>query len=451
MSERRELAKFLVGLKMPDVPEKVRETARLCVLDSVGAALGAADHPQVRRVTEAYLGIAGKDGAVSIWGQGKKAPLSTAVFLNAMMGHTLELDDVHTNSKTHIGTVVVPAAWSLAEYLGSTGEEFLLAVICGYETMSRIGMAFGVSSHRNKGWHVTATAGTFGAAAACGKLLGLDEDRMVYALGLAGSQSFGLWAFLGDGASCKVLNPARASADGFESALLAQAGMTGPEHVLTAKDGGLLEAMSDQHDVTLVDKDLGKAWQILEMDNKPYPCCRSTHCAIDGALALREKYGVTAGDVDHIRVDTYLVGNKQCGMSEGSRNPKNPVDAKFSTPFCVASAILYGQVSLAQFTQESIEKPAVRELLQKVEVATCDRFTEVYPDHWGCHITITCKDGRVLEEEVTDASGSVSNPLTAQQVVQKASGLIRETQGDRAEALADAILKAPDLEKLPQL
>ena len=451
MSELRELAKFLVGLRMSDVPEKVREAARLCVLDSVGAALGAADHPQVQRVSKAYLEMAGKEGTVTVWGQGKKAPISTAVFLNAMMGHTLELDDVHTNSKTHIGTVVVPAAWSLAEYLGRTGEEFLLAVLCGYETMSRIGMAFGVSSHRNKGWHVTATAGTFGAAAACGKLLGLDEEKMVSALGLAGSQSFGVWAFLGDGASCKVLNPARASADGFEAAVLAQAGMTGPEHVLTAKDGGILAAMSDQYDVSLVSKDLGTAWQILEMDNKPYPCCRSTHCAIDGTLALREKYGVTPEDVDHIQVDTYLVGNKQCGMSEGSLHPKNPVDAKFSTPFCVASALIYGQVSLAQFTQEYIERPAVQELLAKVKVVTEDRFTAVYPDHWGCHVTIFCKDGRVLEEEVTDASGSVSNPLTSQQVVQKATGLIRETQGEKAGAIAEAIRKAPDMEKLPQL
>lgn len=101
-----------------------------------------------------------------------------------MMGHTQEMDDVHTKSKTHIGTVVIPAAWGLAEYLGKCGQDFILAVICGYETMSRIGMAFGVSSHRNKGWHVTATAGTFGAAAACAKLLGLDAEQTTYDLDL---------------------------------------------------------------------------------------------------------------------------------------------------------------------------------------------------------------------------------------------------------------------------
>ena len=116
-----------------------------------------------------------------IWGTGKRVPLLTAIFVNAMMGHTLELDDVHTDSKTHSGTVVVPAAWSMAEYLGKSGDEFLLAVICGYETMARIGMALGVSAHRNLGWHVTSTAGTFGAAAACAKLLGLDEDQTVSA------------------------------------------------------------------------------------------------------------------------------------------------------------------------------------------------------------------------------------------------------------------------------
>lgn len=451
MSELRKLAEFISQLRLEDVPFEVQETAKLCVLDSIGAAMGAANHRIIKDVADTYYGIAGEGENVSCWGQNRKAPLLTAIFLNAMMGHTLELDDVHTNSKTHIGTVVVPAAWSLAEYLGCSGNEFLEAVICGYETMSRIGMGFGVSSHRNRGWHVTGTAGTFGAAAAAAKLLKLDAEKTLSALGMAGTQSFGLWAFLGDGANCKILHPARAAVSGTEAALLAKSGMTGPEHILDAKDGGLFSAMSDQSDLSLVSKNLGEKYELMFMDNKPYPCCRSTHCTIDAALAIRNEYGISKDDIESAEVATYLVGYKQCGVSEGSLNPVKPVDAKFSTPYTVACAFIFGEVTLNQFKQECIENPEVRELLRKVKVIPEDRFTGVYPEHWGCELRVRCKDGRILKKEITDASGSVDNPLTKEQVKSKATALMREAYPEDASRIADMILAVGSADKIPSI
>ncbi len=452
MTELRELARFITNLEAEQIPQQVRKAAGLCVLDTIGAAIGAAQHPQVKSVCEAWLKKGGvADTMVDVWGSEKSAPLSTAAFLNALMGHTLEMDDVHTASKTHIGTVVVPAAWAMAQYLKKTGEELICAIVSGYEAMARIGMAFGVSSHRNRGWHVTGTAGTFGAAAACGKLLGLTEDEMVFALGMAGTQSFGLWAFLGDSASCKVLHTARAAQSGLEAALLAKAGMTGPEHILTAKDGGLLAAMSDEHDVSRVSASLGERWEILYMDNKPYPCCRSTHCTIDAALSLRNEEGVRAEDVESVVVYTYLVGNKQCGMSEGSRNPVTPVDAKFSTPYTVACALLYGEVTLRQFEPEAIADRQAQALLRRVRVETDKAFTAQYPAHWGCRLEVALKDGRTLQKTVKDASGSVANPLSEEQVLQKAGGLIRETQREAADGIARAILATAEAPTLAHL
>lgn len=451
MSELRQLARFLTGLTVTELPPEVRQAARLSILDNLGAALGAAGHPFVGDISKAVLPLAGEGGRVSLWGQGKKAPLSAAVFLNALQGDALGLDDLHTGSKTHIGTVVIPAAWGLAEQLGSAGEELLLAVVCGYEAMSRIGMALGVTSHRKRGWHATATAGTFGAAAACGKLLGLDEDGMVSALGLAGSQSFGMWAFLGDGTNSKSLNPARAAVSGCEAAILAQAGMTGPEHILTAEDGGLLRAMSEESDPSLAAKDLGTVWEILRMDSRPYPCARSTHGAVDGVLALRRDHGLTPEEIDWVWVDTYQVGYQQCGSSEGSLRPKTPAQAKFSIPYCVACALLYGEVGLPHFTPEWVGKEEVRRFLPKVAVTADNALTSAYPRHWSSRITVECRDGRRFSAEIADASGSVDNPLTSRQVAQKAAGLIRETQGDRAESLVDAILSLPQAKTLPQL
>lgn len=196
-----------------------------------------------------------------------------------MCGHILELDDVHITSKTHIGTVVVPAAWTLAQSLGKSGKDLITAVVCGYEVMARIGMGFGVSSHRNLGWHVTGTAGTFGAAAACGRLLGFTAEQMTAAFGLAGTQSCSTWAFLSDGATNKILHPGHAAASGLEACLLVLGGMRGSAHILDAQDGGIFPMMSHKYDYSLVCKDLGTVYETLNVDKKPYPCCRSTIAA----------------------------------------------------------------------------------------------------------------------------------------------------------------------------
>lgn len=419
MSELRKLSNFLVNLTWEQVPDHVQQAVNKTVMDTIGVGIGACQNPQILDILKTYRKLDHDHESVKIWGQNEKASLFTAMYINAMEGHTLEMDDVHTRSKVHIGTVVIPAAWSVAKYCHNTGKEFLLAVLCGYEAAARIGMALGVSSHRNLGWHATATAGSMGATAAVAKLLELDEDKMVYALGMAGQIAGGTWAFLGDGASCKVLNPATAAVNGARCAFNALAGMTGPEHVLTTPDGGMLAAMSQKYDVSQVCKDLATAWEILQVDNKPYPCCRSTHCTIDAALDLREKYQIKPEDIDHIIVRTYQIGYKQCGVSKASLEPTIAVEAKFSTPFTVATALLRGKVALSDFTPEMINEESVQDLLKKVTVVPDQEFTDRYPNHWGCKEEIYLKNGDIRTYEVADATGSVENPLTDSQLSKK--------------------------------
>ena len=449
MGDLQELSKFVSTLRWEDIPREVRESIRLHVLDNMSAAVGAVSESQIRAVAEGRL-KRGEIQQVSLWGRKQKASLSTAVFLNAMMGHTLELDDVHVKSKTHIGTVVIPAAWGVADYLGKSGRDFLTAVVCGYETMSRIGMAFDVSEHRNRGWHVTATAGTFGAAAAAASLLGMTEEQTEYALGLAGAQSFGTWAFLGDGASCKVLNPARAAQSGVEAAFLAKEGMTGPRHILTASDGGLLNAMSNGGKIQEVSEGLGKIWECCSVDTKPYPACRSTHCAIDGTLQLQCRYSIDYEQVQKISVYTYQVGYKQCGLTQTSRMPETVVNAKFSTPYGVACALVDGEVTLKQFTKEQIERPEIRKLLPKIAVEPAEEFTSAYPKHWGCRVEIETKCGEIYHVTVPDASGSVYNPLTEEQTRVKAMGLMRIGTNE-PQRWVEELLKLPEAEKMPDL
>ena len=464
MSDLQRLAEFIHDITWDQLPERVRETAALRVLDLVSVAAGAAKDPLVEAAKEA-LGAVSGCGNVSVWGGTRKYPLTTAAMLNAMLAHTLELDDVHTASKTHGSASLIPAAWSCAEYLGKSGKDFLLAVVCGYETVNRVGMAFGVSAHRNRGWHATATCGVFGCAAACAKLLDLSVDQIVSALGMAGTQSSGVWAFLGDGSNCKILHPARAAADGIEAAFLAKAGMTGPEHIFDAKDGGLLYAMSDGGDVSKLSQGLGEVYEILNMDMKPYPCCRSAHCAIDGILEIREQMErrmglqiqnkpeaeILAQQIRAIEIDTYLVGYKQCAVSDGCLHPKTILDAKFSTPYLVSAAFLYGTVGMEQFESEVVFDPAVQNLLEKVTVHPADRFTEQYPKHWGCHVKVTMQDGTVYEAEVKDPSGSVARPLSREQAMKKAEEFLSVVCPGRVTETIEELLNLESRNMLPSI
>lgn len=488
MSDLRKLAQFIHDITWDQLPERVRETAALRVLDLVSVAAGAAKDPLVAAAKQALGAVSGctvamphdnageglpgasqaaentaQPGFVSVWGDSRKYPLATAAMLNAMLAHTLELDDVHTASKTHGSASLIPTAWSCAEYLGKSGKEFLLAVVCGYETVNRVGMAFGVSAHRNRGWHATATCGVFGCAAACAKLLNLSVDQIVSALGMAGTQSSGVWAFLGDGSNCKILHPARAAADGIEAAFLAKAGMTGPEHIFDAKDGGLLYAMSDGGDISKLSQGLGEVYEILNMDMKPYPCCRSAHCAIDAVLDIRRqmeaRMGLTirtegeaeilAEQIQKIEIDTYLVGYKQCAVSDGCLHPKTILDAKFSTPYSVAAAFLYGTVSMKEFEPAVVADPLVHKLLEKVEVHPDERFTGQYPKHWGCHMKVTMQDGMCFETEVEDPSGSVARPLSREQAMKKAKEFLAVTCPGKEQETIEAILNLAGEEKLP--
>lgn len=451
MTHIRRLAKFIADFDLANASSSVTKAAKCCVLDALGVAVGASISPQIKNMIERSNIDGTFDRGVSLWGLPERVTPTMAAFFNAMMSHFLELDDVHSSSKTHIGTTVVPAAWALGEYLGATGKELLGGVVCGYEVTSRIGMGIGVTSHRGRGWHVTGTAGTFGAAAACAKILKLDEDRIVYALGMAGTQSSGLWSFLEDGASCKILHPAAAARNGMTAALLASAGMSGAEHVLDASDGGMFAAMSDEYDLALVSEGLGQTYEILNVENKPYPCCRSSHCAIDAAFAVSAKSRCSVEEITQIDIATYFVGYKQCASTPKSQNPTNTVEAKFSTPYAVACAFLYNGVSEEYFSKQYIDLVKKTGLIERINVFPDERFTADYPRHWGCEMTVHYKNGEEMVVCVRDPLGSKENPVNEDHIRKKALSMFRDAFGERADAIVDQVLTLETRESLPSV
>lgn len=453
MKELRLLARFVEQFRYEQVEPAVQEAARFCILDTIGLALGAKNDSMFRNIKQVYAEFDGdyQLKRTTMWGEEEQTTLRTTVFLNAMKGHILELDDVHITSKTHIGTVVVPAVWGLAEQLGKGGKAVLEAVICGYEVMARVGMGFGVSSHRNKGWHVTGTAGVFGATAACAKLLQFTEDQIMDAFGLAGTQAGSTWAFLADGATNKILHPGRAAVNGLESCMLVKGGMRGSHYILNAKDGGLFPMMSDEYDYSLLYKGVGENYEILSVDKKPYPCCRSTHCAIDAAIQLKGTYQIKIEQIDTILIKTYLVGWKQCGKANSSLYPQLPTNAKFSTPYTVACALAAGAVGLGDFVPEAISRADVRALMKRVRVIADETYTKRYPEHWGCGMEIQMKNGRWYQIEVKDASGSVDAPLTTKQILAKARSCCKDYNQNWINFVLEQLLKLEQCEVLPTL
>lgn len=451
MSYLLDAARFIADLRWADLPGAVKKAAKDCVIDTVGVAIGAWNDDLLRKVSANVLAYSGNSQTASVWGTNLKTDARTAALLNGMASHTLELDDVHTSSKTHIGTVVVPAAWAIAEQLQKSSEELLTAVVCAYEITARVGMTLGVSNHRNKGWHATSTAGCFGAAAAVAKLMDFSPEQIVSALGMGGTQSFGVWAFLEDGATCKRMHPGRAAANGLDAAVFAQGGMTGPEHILEASDGGLLAAMTDEGEIEYITKGLGERWEICNVDRKLYPCCRSTHAAIDIAIAMRNEWKFSAEDIEKIIVETYLVGNKQCGMSESSRSPQTAHQARFSIPYTVAAAIIDGEITLKQFDEAHLALEPLRSLMHRVEVQTDDVLTELYPDHWGSRLNIFLKDGFNCNQLELDSFGSVSKPLDESTLKVKVVSLMQTTLGNTADSVYEKLQAMPKLVDLPDL
>lgn len=448
--ELRALARFVYELRLEQVPDEVVRAARFCVLDTLGAALGATRSQEIRNITrtlEEWSGGGKNRRLASAWGQSVRADLHSAVLINGMLSHELELDDVHTASKSHVGAVVVPAAWTVADAMGASGKELLEAVIAGYEVMGRIGQAMDVASNRKRGWHTTGVIGTFGAAAAAAKLWGLTEQEIVNAFGIAGTQSSGLWAFLAEGATCKKLHPARAALNGVDACLLAKSGMTGAEHILDAADGGLYPAVSDRFDMARLVEGLGEGYEILNVDKKPYPCCRTTHHAIDAALQLREE-GLRPEQISSVLVETYEVGVLQCGFSQ---YPRSPVEAKFSIPFTCAAAFVKGRVSLNEFSSEVLQDPLVQRIAQATSVQENPLFSSRYPQRWGSRLTVTLKDGSTRQCQVDDMSGSVAKPLSARQEADKFISLAQVWDSRKAEKLLETVMHLEETKLLPDL
>ncbi|MFM8819693.1 MAG: MmgE/PrpD family protein [Phenylobacterium sp.] len=421
------IAERLSVLLARPVSQDDRARARLHLLDWVGCTVAGAREADVARVRG--LARAEGTGACSIIG-GTGAGPQAAALANGPAGAILEMDDVDRRALLHPGPVVMPAALALAEHLGVTsGDALLDAVVRGYEVMIRIGRAAGASHYRF--FHPTGTVGGFGAAAAGASLMGLDDERTAWALGLAGQQGAGLWRARHEPGSVKALHDGRAAANGVASALLARDGFRGPLRVLEGEQG-FFPAMAPDADpeVVLIP---AHSWFMHEVSFKPHAACRHAHPTIDAALALRARI---AGLPDTVRVETYRDSVLFCDKPAPTTVP----EAKFSLQHSVAVALIRGDAGLDSFEPAALTDPEIAAMRSRVSVAVADDLTATYPARFGARLIATAGtvDHRI---ETLDALGDPENPLSPGAVCDKARALLAwgGMSPDAAERLIAAV------------
>jgi 2-methylcitrate dehydratase PrpD len=383
----------------------------------------------------AWARAGGGKAEATVWGDAQATlRAADAALVNGTSSHAFELDDYH-NAKLHAGAVVIPAAIAMAEKLGSDGKLLVTAIAAGYEVMIRSSLALNPSATRLRGWHITGVCGPFGAAAACAVLMGLDAERTAWALGLAGTQGSGLWAFNADGAMSKRLHAGKAAHSGVMAAELAQLGFTGPTRIYEFEDGGVLKAFSDASDPAPLTAELGRVWHLESNSVKPYSCCGSTHAYVDAALGLRAKLGGKWDAQRPVRVGLSKVVDVQCGFDY---RPSSALNAQMSLRYVVAAALMEGQALPAQFTDQKIADPALVALAESMELVPDPKLDQLYPVHFAGWVAAQSGD-RWERVDILDPTGSPSSPIDARGVTEKFRGINADLPVDRIAQTALAI------------
>lgn len=406
-----QLASFVVAARAEAMPKATMEMARLCILDWLGSALAGSREKPGKIVLELIKEMGGEPQATLI-PTGEKTSVLNAALVNGAVSHIVELDDLHRGAILHPAAPIVPAALAIAEMLAKSGEELLLAVIVGYEVAIRIGEAVTPSHYHY--WHTTATCGTFGAAAAAGKLLGLTQEEMVHALGTAGTQAAGLWEFINDGAMSKHLHPGKAAQNGVLAAMLARKGFTAAKKILEG-ERGFFKAMASEVHAEKIYQGLGVDYKIMGNSFKVYASCRHTHPAIDLMIDWYSKNGVNLDAIRRILIETYQIALDIAGYSD----PKSIYEAKFSLPFCVALAGVKGSAKLEDFNVENLSDPLIRQVMAKIELQAAEDLNSRYPEQWPARISIETQSGEVFRLATNYPKGDPENMVEVGELQEK--------------------------------
>jgi len=412
------LAAWLLGFGPADIPDDLLTDARYRVLDVLGNVMAGSREPLGAAVLRAAPALGSGDEA-RLLPSGAPVPAATAALVNGTFGHALDFDDTHNATLVHPSVPVVATALALGEGAGLDGDALLAAVLAGNEVFCRMGMVAPMAFHRS-GLHPTSVLGPPATALVAARVLGLDAAQAVNAMGISGSQASGILESFSDGTWVKTMHPGWAAHGGIVAARLAQAGFTGPATMLEGRFGlfhSHVQREEEPLDFDAMTRELGRDWAVRDCSLKPYACAHVIHPYVDLALGLH-RAGV---DPEHVERVTAPILPRYIPVVGAPREikiaPRTPTHARASLPWCIAAALARGRLDLAGFSPEAIADPAVRALAAKIDVV--EDPTETAQGQFRGELVVDLADGMRLHRVQEHNRGSVSNPLSHDEIVGK--------------------------------
>lgn len=408
MTVTARIAHYVTSTRLSEIPADVRHEATRAIVDYVGCALGGARDESVERAIKALGPLSGPKVAAVI-GRPERLDTLHASLMNGISAHVQDYDDATPKNYIHATSPIASALFSYASSHAVSGADILEAFILGFETTSRVGDCV-YPAHYDAGWHITGTVGTIGAAAAIGKLLGLDDQQMAWAIGLAATQAAGLREMFGSMA--KAFHCGRAAQNGYTAALLANEGFTASQTGLEGRRGFAAVA-SARYDLEKLTKGLGTDFGLRDNTYKAYACGLVSHSAIDACVQLRNEAQLEIESIVSMTLSVAPLVLELCGKKDISTG----LEGKFSIYHSAAIAISRGKAGIAEFTDEAVNDPPVLRLRNKTSAVVDDSLSE----YGGARLKIKLRDGKEFEKHVERIPGSLDRPLTDQQLDQKFS------------------------------
>jgi 2-methylcitrate dehydratase PrpD len=422
------VAEFVTSVRFEDLPEVVVRRAIDAITDCVGVALAGTREPLASCLLSVVAHDAKGTAAADLIGSRRKAGWADAALYNGTVAHAIDYDDTSHPAYTHPSCVLVPVLLSLGKYAGCRGRDLIVAYVVGFEVQGKLGRALNMS-HYARGWHATGTFGALAAAAAGAKLLRLGIKETKMALGIAASAACGLRANFGT--MTKPLHAGYAARNGVLAALLAERGFTAVEDVLENRLGYLYVFAGGDPPRLEVFSDLGRPFEIATefgIALKPYPSCGATHTAVEAAIDISKE---TRGD----EIVEVVVGTNELTPSLlVYKNPRTPLEAKFSMEFCVAAALVRGELKRSSFSVGTLDDPMVRKIMQRVTLQVDERVR--HSTEFGTVVTVRCGSGRVVERVVELAKGKPGRWMSREELLTKFLDCAQEVLNEEKARLA---------------
>jgi 2-methylcitrate dehydratase PrpD len=405
MSETLALASYVVSSRWTDIPDDVRHEARRALVNYLGCAIGGSPHPAVSTAIRALDPFSGERTSGVIGRPERLDPLHASL-MNGISSHVEDYDDTTPKNYSHTSSPVASALFAYASANRVGGREFVEAFILGFEAASRVGNAV-YPAHYEAGWHMTGTIGVFGAAAAIGRLVGLSRQQMVWALGLAGTQSAGLREMFGS--MGKAFHPGRSAQNGYAAALLAREGFTAGERGIEAPRG-FAHVMAASRNLSKITARLGVDFDLRENTYKPFPCGIVNHPTIDGAIRLHREERLDASAIVAVRLRVAPLVLDLCNQQDITLG----LQGKFSVYHGAAVGLVRGKAGLREYTDEAVNDPEIRRVR---EATTAVGDPSIGEDQ--SHVEVELADGRRLSRFVEQSPGNIHRPLSDSQLEEK--------------------------------